>query len=60
LGWLIGKGLGCWAALSRGIWGHRPLNRFFNHRLLTRGASNVGDAMTSNQQNSLGGAPNGG
>ena len=26
----------------------------------TRGVSNVGDAMTSNQQNSHGGAPNGG
>jgi len=54
------QGACCWAALSRGTWGYRPLNQFFNHRLLTRGASNVGDAMTSNQQNSHGGSPNGG
>ena len=50
----------CWAASSRGTCGYRPHNQFFNHRLLTRGASNVGDVMTSSWQNSHGGSPNGG
>jgi len=50
----------CWAASSRGTCGYRPHNQFFNHRLLTRGVSNVGDVMTSSQQNSHGGGPNGG
>jgi len=32
----------------------------FKLRCLTRGVSNVGDAMTSSQQNPHGGGPNGG
>jgi len=54
------QGACCCAALSRGTWGHRPLNLFLNHRLPTRGASHVGDAMTSGQQSPHGGCPNGG
>jgi len=50
----------CWAALTRGTWVHRPLNQLLNHRLLTWGASHVGDAMTSGQQSPHGGCPNGG
>jgi hypothetical protein len=35
-------------------------NKINKAQLPTRGVSNVGDAMTSNQQNPHGGAPNGG
>jgi len=47
-------------AVLGGACGCRPLIQFLNHRLLTRGVSNVGDAMTSNQQNPHWGGTNGG
>jgi hypothetical protein len=50
---------GC-VAVFRGTCGYQPHIQFLNHRLLTRGVSNVGDVMTSNQQNPHWGGTNGG